>query len=83
MSLTSTDLADIRTIIKDELKPVRDELEALRNDIQEIYDMISDLRNPSITDKDFKKLSLEKKILTLNAELISAAKQAGIELPRH
>lgn len=32
--------------------------------------------------KDFKKLELEKKLLTLNAELISAARQAGITLPR-
>lgn len=86
MSLTATDLAEIRSILKEELRvelePLRGELEALRNDIKEIYSMISDLQHTTITDRGFKKLSLEQKILTLNAELISAAKQAGIELPR-
>ena len=86
MSLTATDLKEIRNIVKSslsiELKPIKDELDMLRNDIKEIYFMIADLQHSSITDKDFKKLSLEKKLLTLNAELISAARQAGITLPR-
>ena len=86
MSLTATDLEEIRNIVKSslsiELKPIKDELDMLRNDIKEIYFMIADLQRSSITDKDFKKLSLEKKLLTLNAELISAARQAGITLPR-
>lgn len=82
MSLTGADLLEIRAIIKDELQPIQGELEALRNDLKEIYEMIADLKSATISDKDFKKLSLEKKILTLNAELISAAKQAGIKLPR-
>ncbi len=86
MSLTATDLEEIRNIVKSslsiELKPIKDELDMLRNDIKEIYFMIADLQHSSITDKDFKKLSLEKKLLTLNAELISAARQAGITLPR-
>jgi len=82
MSLTSTDLADIRSILKEELEPIRGDLEALTNDVKEIYKMISTLQQSVITDKAFEKLSLEQKILTLNAELISAAKQAGIELPR-
>ena len=82
MSLTALDLSEIRTILKQELKPIQGELEALRNDIEEIYDMMADLKQPVITDRSFKKLSLEKKILTLNAELVSAAKQAGISLPR-
>ena len=86
MSLTSADLDEIRNIVQSaisvELRPIRDELEIIRNDIKEIYFMISDLQHSTITDKDFKKLSLEKKLLTLNAELLSAAKQAGITLPR-
>lgn len=90
MSLTSSDLEDIRTIFRDEarstisteLKPIKDELEMLRNDIKDIYFMISDLQHSTITDKDFKRLTLEKKLLTLNAELINAAKLAGITLPR-
>ena len=86
MSLTSTDLEEIRNIVRSsisiELKPIKDELDMIRNDIKEIYFMIADLQHSSITNKDFKKLSLEKKLLTLNAELISAAKQAGITLPR-
>ena len=84
--MTATDLEEIRNIVKSslsiELKPIKDELDMLRNDIKEIYFMIADLQHSSITDKDFKKLSLEKKLLTLNAELISAARQAGITLPR-
>jgi hypothetical protein len=86
MSLTATDLKEIRNIVKSslsiELKPIKDELDMLRNDIKEIYFMIADIQHSSITDKDFKKLSLEKKLLTLNTELMSAARKAGITLPR-
>ena len=82
MSLTSTDLADIRGILKEELKPIRGELEALRNDIKDIYDMISDLQNKGLPEKQFQKLSVEQKLLKLNSELLFAAKQAGIQLPR-
>ena len=90
MSLTTNDLDEIRSIVESALdkqnveviKPLQGELLAIRNDIKDIYFMIADLQHSTITDKDFKKLSLEKKLLTLNAELISAAKQAGITLPR-
>lgn len=98
MSLTSNDLQQIRTIMADEIgngisttvrpiveeaiQPLRDEIKALRNDIKEIYDMIAELQSSTVTDKDFKKRTLEEKLLTLNAELISVAKQAGISLPR-
>lgn len=34
MNLTSTDLADIRSILKEELRPLQGELEALGSDIK-------------------------------------------------
>ncbi len=82
MSLTSTDLADIRGILKEELSPLQGELEALSNDIKEIYGMISDLQNKTLPEKQFQKLSIEQKLLKLNAELLFVAKQAEVELPR-
>ena len=90
MSLTTNDLEEIRNIVESGLnkqnveviKPLQGELTAIRNDIKDIYFMISDLQHSTITDKDFNKLTLEKKLLTLNAELLSAAKQAGVTLPR-
>ena len=82
MSLTTDDLQDIQTIIKDEINPLRGDIEALSNDIKEIYEMISELQSSTITDKSFKKKSLEDKLLTVNAELLAMAKQAGITLPR-
>ena len=94
MSLTNDDLQAIRDIIKDEvssivrgtvkeeLRPMSEELEALRNDIKEIYDMLSGLESEVAPDAQFTKLSLEQKLLRLNSELLAAAKQAGISLPR-
>jgi len=82
MSLTREDLQEIRSIIQEEVRPLAGELEALRNDIKDIYDMIADLRRNTAFDKDFEKLTLEQKLLRVNSELIAAAKQAGISLPR-
>ncbi len=98
MSLTHDDLSQIRTIVRDEvrsivreevdsvltqkLKPIEGEIQALRNDIKEIYAMIAKLEKGTITDRSFEKLTLEEKLLHLNAELLAAAKQAGITLPR-
>jgi hypothetical protein len=82
MSLTSTDLANIRSILKEELEPIQGELEALSNDIKDIYGMISDLQNKSLPEKQLQKLSIEQKLLKLNSELLFAAKKAGIQLPR-
>ncbi len=86
MSLTQSDLQEIRSIvqgvIEPHIKPLAGEIKALRNDIKEIYDMISEIQSAPITDKAFKKRSLEEKLLTLNTELLAAAKQAGITLPR-
>jgi hypothetical protein len=94
MNLTNDDLQAIRDIIKDEvsgivrntvqeeLLPISGELEALRNDIKEIYDMLSKLEGQATPDEQFRKLSLEQKLLKLNSELLAAARQAGISLPR-
>lgn len=82
MSLTYDDLQEIRKIVEETVNPIKGELEALRNDIKEIYDMIADLQSKVLPDKQFQKLSLEQKLLKLNSELLIAAKQAGISLPR-
>lgn len=82
MSLTQDDLQRIKSIVENAVDPIYGKLEALESDIKEIYFMIADLQRSSIPEKDFEKLSLEKKLLTLNSELIKAAKQAGITLPR-
>lgn len=82
MSLTQSDLQEIRSIVQTAVEPLTNEIQALRNDVKDIYDMISELQSATITDKEFKKRSLEEKLLTLNAELLAAAKQAGVKLPR-
>jgi Skp family chaperone for outer membrane proteins len=94
MSLTNADLQAIRATIshevsvavrgalKEELQPIRGELKALRNDIKDIYDMLAELQKGLMPDKQFQNLTLEQKLLRLNAELLAAAKQAGISLPR-
>ena len=90
MSLTSTDLNEIRTIVYEEvrdevgrqLSPIQNELQTLRNDIREIYDMIAGLQRKPVAEKDFDKLPIEKKTLELNSKLIIAANQSGITLPR-
>lgn len=87
MSLVASDLYEIRLIIQEEvsrgIEPLQSEIKALRNDIKEIYGMLVELQSSSITDKAFQKLSLEEKLFKLNAELLAAAKQAGITLPRN
>lgn len=87
MSLTQGDLQEIRSIVRGVVEPLitplANEIQALRNDIKEIYAMIAELQSSTITDKNFKKRSIEEKLLTLNAELLAAAKQAGITLPRN
>ena len=82
MSLTPEDLQQIEAIFDRKLNPVLGELAALREDIKEIYGMIAKLQSSAISDIGFSKKSLEEKLLTLNAELLAAAKQAGIILPR-
>ena len=86
MSLSATDLSEIRSIFKEELRqelePIKGDLEALSNDVKEMYAMIADLQRSTISDPRFKKLTIEKKLLALNAELLEAARQVGITLPR-
>jgi Skp family chaperone for outer membrane proteins len=90
MSLTTDDLNEIRNVIESALtrqsseiiKPIQNELQALRSDIKEIYDMLAGLENKVTPETQFNKLSLEEKLLKLNSELLAAAKQAGISLPR-
>lgn len=78
-----TDMAEVMGSVR-VLNMSMDELsgrvEALENDIKEIYIMLAN--ETQITDKKIAKFSLEEKLLKLNAELISTAKQAGIVLPR-
>ena len=87
MSLTQEDLQQIRAIVQDVVEPLisplESEIKAIRNDIKELYDMIAEQQSATITDSKFSKKTLEEKLLTLNAELLSAAKQAGIILPRN
>lgn len=83
MSLTQEDLRQIEAIFDRKLDPIFGELKALREDIKEIYGMISELQSGVIMDNEFSKKSLEEKLLILNAELLAAAKQAGVALPRN
>lgn len=90
MSLTSEDLQQIRTVLRDEieiildrkLEPIVGKLEAIENDVKEIYDMIARLQSRVIVDKNFQKLPLEEQLLTINEALLAAARKAGINLPR-
>jgi hypothetical protein len=83
MSLTYDDLQAIREIVQETVKPIQGDLTALSNDIKEIYDMIADLQKDSSSMPLSSKLSIEQKILRLHADLIEAAKQAGVTLPSH
>lgn len=56
---------------------------ALENDVKSIYFMLSKLEKNSVfTSKAFRKLTLEAKLVRVNADLLAAAKEAGITLPR-
>ena len=49
----------MRGSLKEELHPLRGELVVLGNDIKEIYNMISDLQNKTLPERQFLKLSVE------------------------
>lgn len=80
MSLSYKDLQEIRKIVEETVQPIAGELEALGSDIKEIYSMISELQKTPI-NTSMQKLSLENKILKLHADLVEAARQAGVKLP--
>lgn len=89
MALSSSDLIDIRNVVREELETVRGDIKALTNDIEEIYDRLSALERSlsrierkMIPNKEFEKLTIEQKLLRLNSDLMIAAKHAGIVLPR-
>jgi hypothetical protein len=66
MSLTTTDLDDIRNIVESALikqnsaiiKPLQGELESLIYDVKEIYEMLARLEKNSMNQKSFQKLSV-------------------------
>lgn len=79
---------DVR-VLKDDMRQVKTSLatlegkvEALEADIKEVYLMQASLERSSKGDAKFAKLTLEKKLLRLNADLLATAKEAGIALPR-
>jgi ABC-type phosphate transport system auxiliary subunit len=83
MSLSYDDLQAIRTIVEETVNPLRGDIEALSNDIKDIYGVISGLQKAVGINESFEKLSIEKKILRLHAQLVDTAKQAGVSLPSH
>jgi hypothetical protein len=83
MSLSYDDLQAIRTVVEETVNPLRGDIEALSNDVKDTYEMISDLQKVVGVNGSFEKLSVEKKILRLHAELVEAARQAGVSLPSH
>ena len=83
MSLSYEDLQAIRKVVEETIHPVRGDIEALTNDIKEIYDMLADLQKTPEGSEPFQKLSIEKKLLKLHAELVEVATKAGVTLPSH
>ena len=96
MSLTAEDLTQIRSIFREENKSIHDEIQALHNDIKEIYDELAaikrgikqinngldNIERKVLPDKEFARLTTEEKLLRINTELLTAAKELGVELPR-
>ena len=52
------------------------------DDLQQIRTIVHEVVREDVEHLLTQKLSLEQKLLELNAELLAAAKQAGITLPR-
>ncbi len=86
MTLTTTDLSEIRAIVREEVgsqvAPLAGRIEALENDVKEIYAMLSRMEKLLMPDKEFQKLSVERKLLKLNRDLQAMAREAGVSLPR-
>lgn len=92
VSVLKTDVSDLKTDVSDlksdmrqvkkSLERLEGRVEALEADVREIYLMLADLQKSQTPNKQFKKLTLEQKLLKINAELLATAKEAGISLPR-
>ena len=83
VSTLKTEVREVKTDIrqiKEHLGSLDGRVEALENDIRELYVMMK--KEKDNTDSTFSKISLEKKLLRLNTELLQTAKQAGVTLPR-
>lgn len=73
--------SDMRKV-KKSLENLEGRVEALESDVREIYLMQKNLQKSQAPNKQFNKLTLEQKLLKINAELLATAKEAGISLPR-
>lgn len=73
--------SDMRQV-KTSLDTLEGKVQALEADIKEVYLMQARLERANTGDKKFAKLSLEKKLLRLNSDLLATAREAGITLPR-
>ena len=93
MSLTQSDLGQIRTLVREEVGSIITEridlrfdrleghIEALENDTKEIYNMLSELQKLTRPVAHFEKHQLEQKILTSYRDILAIAKKAGVDLP--
>lgn len=75
-------LKDDMGAVKSSLHRLEGRVEALEADIKEIYHMQARLERTFGANDEFAKLTLEKKLLQLHANLLATAKEAGITLPR-
>ena len=78
VAVLKTDVAELKSDmreVKHSLASLEGRVAALEADVKEIYAMLA-------PDKKFEKLMIEKKLLRINGELLLAAKEAGITLPR-
>lgn len=80
-----SDVIDLKTgmrQVKGSLSSLEGKVEALEADVKEIYQMLAEQQKRDTPSKQFSKLTIEEKLLKLNDELLAAAKEAGISLPR-
>jgi hypothetical protein len=94
MSLTQSDLQQVRTVVREELEStiavridprfdtLEGNIEALNNDIKDIYKMISELQKLTRQVAHFEKYDLEQKILSSYKNIVAIAKEAGVTLPQ-
>ena len=94
MSLTTVDLSQIRTIVREEVDSIINSridprfdrvdgtIEAVNNDIKDIHEMVSELQKLVRPIAHFEKYDLEQKILTTYKNIVTIAKEAGVTLPR-